>query len=104
MRNLPTITSPNKLALSSPMRPFGQIDEQNLFGVHDLAEVKRRVLLRDDRAHKVVGRELVKLAGDVGTVVLKPLLAGRLLGDLLPKRFTIGFYIQQVLRFETQHH
>src|SRR5579862_2838612 len=70
-----------QVGVKLPDAPLGQIDEQNLFSVHNIAKVERRVLLCNDGAHDFVGGERIEFVGDIGPVVLQPLLAGRLLSN-----------------------
>ena len=76
---------PRKFAFRSPKLTFGEIDEQNLFGIHHLAEFERGFLLADNRTNEIVRGEVIKLVRDVRNNFCEREIAFRLPCNVVPE-------------------
>src|SRR3989338_4746616 len=61
------------------------MEEGNLFLIHNLPKIERRLLLTNNRTHVVVGGKDVKLGSDIRHDVFKRCLATGLLRNFFPK-------------------
>ena len=76
---------PQEVGVEVANAAFGEVDQQDLAVVHQVAKVKSGMLLGYHRTHEIVGRKDVELICYIRSIVLESLFTGRFGSDALPK-------------------
>lgn len=97
-QNLAHQNEPDEIGIDITQPSLRKIHEQDLFLVHDVAEIKRGLFLSDDRTHDVVSRKTSNFEVMYGTMFASDASPPAFAATSVQNCVTIGFLQREILR------